>query len=135
MLWKRGSLTPELADLVLTHLPLDLSVCDEHDVLVYWKGATYKTCDARFIGRDVRECHPAETLDTLEEILHEFKSGTRDVAEGWKQRGAAMKRTRYFALRDADGTYKGILEVDEDVTDARALEGEQTLPGWGERRD
>ena len=52
MLWKRGSLTPELADLVLTFLPCDLSVADEDDVLVYWKGETYKTCDARFIGRD-----------------------------------------------------------------------------------
>ena len=44
MLWKHGSLTPELADLVLTHLPCDLSVADEDDVLVYWKGPTYKTC-------------------------------------------------------------------------------------------
>ena len=60
MLWKRGSLTPELADLVFTFLPLDLSVADEDDVLVYWKGATYKTCDARYIGRDVRDCHPEQ---------------------------------------------------------------------------
>ena len=62
MLWKRGSLTPELADLVFTFLPLDLSVADENDVLVYWKGPTYKTCDARYIGRDVRDCHPEQSL-------------------------------------------------------------------------
>ena len=130
MLWKRGSLTPELADLVFTFLPLDLSVADEDDVLVYWKGATYKTCDARYIGRDVRDCHPEHTLELLEEILREFKAGTRDVAEGWEQKGERVKRTRYFALRDHDGTYKGILEVNEDVTDARALRGEQALPGW-----
>ncbi len=130
MLWKRGSLTPELADLVLTHLPLDLSVADENDVLVYWKGPTYKTCDARYIGRDVRDCHPKQSMECLEEILREFKAGTRDVAEGWEQKRDKMKRTRYFALRDQDGAYKGILEVNEDVTDARALEGEQALPGW-----
>jgi DUF438 domain-containing protein len=130
MLWKRGSLTPELADLVLTFLPLDLSVADENDVLVYWKGPTYKTCDARYIGRDVRDCHPEQSLECLEEILREFKAGARDVAEGWEQNGDKMKRTRYFALRDHDGAYKGILEVNEDVTDARALEGEQALPGW-----
>ena len=130
MLWKRGSLTPELADLVLTFLPLDLSVADENDVLVYWKGPTYKTCDARYIGRDVRDCHPEQSLECLEEILREFKAGTRDAAEGWEQKGDKMKRTRYFALRAPDGAYKGILEVNEDVTDARALEGERTLPGW-----
>jgi hypothetical protein len=130
MLWKRGSLTPELADLVFTFLPLDLSVADEDDVLVYWKGPTYKTCDARYIGRDLRDCHPEHTLALLEDILREFKAGTKDVAEGWEQKGEKTKRTRYFALRDAGGAYKGILEVNEDVTSARALEGDQALPGW-----
>jgi len=130
MLWKRGSLTPELADAVFTFLPLDLSVADQDDVLVYWKGETYKTCDARFIGRDVRDCHPEHTLECLEEILREFRAGTKDVAEGWEHTGETMTRTRYFALRDEDGAYKGILEVIDDVTGARALEGDQALPGW-----
>lgn len=130
MLWKRGSLTPELADLVFTFLPFDLSVADENDVLVFWKGSTYKACDPRYIGRDVRDCHPQNTLACLEEILRAFKAGEKDVAEGWKQTGEKTKRTRYFALRDRDGAYKGILEVDEDVTSARALTGEQALPGW-----
>lgn len=130
MLWKRGSLTPELADAVLTYLPFDVSVADENDVLVYWKGETYKTCDARYIGRDVRDCHPEQSLECLEEILSAFKAGAEDVAEGWGMEGERMKRTRYFALRDTDGAYKGILEINEDATGARALEGEQALPGW-----
>ena len=130
MLWKHGSLTPELADVVFAFLPVDLSVADENDILVYWKGDTYKTCDARYIGRDVRDCHPERSMACLEEILREFKAGTKDVAEGWEQDGKRMKRTRYFALRDRDRSYKGILEVNEDVTDARALRGEQALPGW-----
>jgi uncharacterized protein len=131
MLWKHGSLNPELADLVFTFLPVDLSVADENDVLVYWKGDTYKSCDARFIGRDVRDCHPEESMACLEEILRAFKAGEKDVAEGWyESKKGRFKRTRYFALRDHDRSYKGILEVNEDVTGARALEGEQTLPGW-----
>jgi len=99
-------------------------------VLVYWSGATYKTCDARYIGRDVRDCHPEHTLECLEEILREFKAGTRDVAEGWEQDGKRFKYTRYTAVRDDVGAYKGILEVNHDVTDMRALEGAQRLPGW-----
>jgi len=130
MFWQRGSLTPEQADLVFRFLPVDISLADENDVLVYWKGATYKTCDARYIGRDVRDCHPESSLACLEEILRQFKAGTKDVAEGWEQKGERVKRTRYLALRDEGGGYKGILEVNEDVTDARALEGEQSLPGW-----
>jgi hypothetical protein len=130
MLWQRGSLSPEQAGLVLTSLPCDVSFADENDVLLYWSGETYKTCDARFIGRDVRDCHPEESLETLETILREFKAGARDTAEGWGEDNRRFKYTRYTAVRDGDGTYRGILEVNMDLTAFRALAGEQRLPGW-----
>jgi uncharacterized protein len=130
MYFQRGTLTPEQTELVLRDLPVDVSFADEHDVLVYWSGATYKTCDARYIGRDVRDCHPAQSLECLEDILREFKAGTKDVAEGWEQDGARFKYTRYTAVRDDAGAYRGILEVNHDVTGVRALSGEQRLPGW-----
>ena len=131
MYWQRGSVTEEQALLLFKHLPVDISYADEHDVLLFWSGKdSYKTCDARFIGRDVRDCHPESSLECLEEILRAFKAGEQDVAESFGESKGRFKRTRYFALRDGDGSYKGILEVNEDVTSARALEGEQSLPGW-----
>jgi DUF438 domain-containing protein len=33
-------------------------------------------------------------------------------------------------VRDNDGAYRGILEVNSDLTEARALDGRQALPGW-----
>jgi DUF438 domain-containing protein len=130
MYFQRGTLTPEQTMLVLRDLPIDVSFADENDVLVYWSGPTYKTCDARYIGRDVRDCHPESSLACLEDILREFKAGTKDVAEGWEQVGDRFKYTRYTPVRDAAGAYKGILEVNHDVTGMRALEGAQRLPGW-----
>jgi len=130
MYFQRGTLTPEQTMLVLRDLPIDVSFADENDVLVYWSGATYNTCDPRYIGRDVRDCHPERSLECLEEILRELKAGTRDVAEGWEQDGERFKYTRYTAVRDDADAYKGILEVNHDVTDMRALEGVQRLPGW-----
>jgi DUF438 domain-containing protein len=130
MLWQRGSLSLEQAHLVLASLPCDVSLADENDVLLFWSGDTYKTCDARFIGRDVRDCHPPESMETLETILREFKAGTRDVAEGWGEEHGRFKLTRYTAVRDADSAYKGILEVNMDVTGFRDLSGAQQLPGW-----
>ena len=130
MYWQRGTLTPEQVQLVIRDLPLDISFADEHDVLVYWNGPTYKTCDARYIGRDVRDCHPESSLEVLEDILTQFKAGTKDVAEGWELDGERFKYTRYTAVRDDAGAYKGILEVNHDVTGIRALEGAQALPGW-----
>jgi len=130
MLWQRGSLSLEQAHLVLASLPCDVSLADENDVLLFWSGDTYRTCDARFIGRDVRDCHPPESMETLEAILREFKAGTRDVAEGWGEEDGRFKLTRYTAVRDADGAYKGILEVNVDLTGFRGLSGAQQLPGW-----
>jgi DUF438 domain-containing protein len=130
MYFQRGTLTPEQTRLVLRDLPIDISFADENDVLVYWSGATYKTCDARYIGRDLRDSHPESSLECLEQILRELKAGTKDVAEGWKQVGKRFKYTRYTPVRDDAGAYKGILEVNQDVTGVRALEGMQRLPGW-----
>ena len=130
MYWQRGTLTPEQVQLVIRGLPLDISFADEHDVLVYWNGPTYKTCDARYIGRDVRDCHPENSLDVLEDILTQFKAGTKDIAEGWELDGERFKYTRYTAVRDDAGAYRGILEVNHDVTGVRALDGAQALPGW-----
>ena len=69
-------------------------------------------------------------METLEAILREFKAGTRDVAEGWGEDHGRFKLTRYTAVRDADGAYQGILEVNIDVTGFRGLSGAQQLPGW-----
>ena len=111
-------------------LPCDLSFADEHDVLRYWRGRTYRSCDERFIGRDIRDCHPGDSLGVLEEILTAFHSGARDMAEGWHQDGERFTYTRYSALRDAAGAYRGVLEINHDITDLRALEGTKQLPGW-----
>jgi DUF438 domain-containing protein len=130
MNWQRGALTPEQVGLVLSALPCDISFADEHDVLVYWKGETYETCDPRFIGRDVRDCHPERTLDRLETILREFKAGRKDEAWSWGPDEGSFRLTRYFAVRDEQGAYRGILEVNQALDAERALEGEQSLPGW-----
>jgi uncharacterized protein len=130
MYFQRGALTPDQLKLVMKGLPVDISFADENDILVYWSGETYKTCDARYIGRNVRECHLEESLPRLEEILRAFKAGEKDTAEGWHSDGHAFRYTRYKALRDRSGSYLGILEVNQDLAALRALEGEQALPGW-----
>ena len=130
MYFQRGTIDDDHLPLVLRSLPVDISFADEDDVLRYWSGATYKTCDARFVGRDVRDCHPEESLALLQRILAEFRAGTMDVAEGWSERRGKVKHTRYFAVRDDEGNYRGILEVNQDVTGLRAIKGSQELPGW-----
>lgn len=37
---------------------------------------------------------------------------------------------RYFAVRDEKGEYLGTLEVSQDITDIKKLEGEKRLLDW-----
>ena len=129
MIWQHGTLSAEQMKLVTGNLPADISFADENDILLFWSGETYKTCDARYIGRDIRDCHPEGSLEVLERILAEFKAGRRDTAEGWHEEDGRFHFTRYAAVR-AHGVYKGILETNMYLEGFRSLSGEQALPGW-----
>ncbi len=125
-----GALTLDQVNLMLTHLPVDLTFVDEEDVVRYYSATKYRifarTPD--IIGKPVQECHPSENLPAVNRLLKEFKAGERDVAESWERRDEKFVRIRYFALRDAGGKYRGALEVGQEVPDVRAREGERRLP-------
>jgi DUF438 domain-containing protein len=78
----------------------------------------------------VQNCHPPKSVDVVERILADFKAGSRDEAEFWIQMGGRFLHIRYFAVRDAEGEYRGCLEVSQDVTGIKSLEGERRLLDW-----
>jgi DUF438 domain-containing protein len=49
------------------------------------------------------------------------------VAEFWIDFKGRFAHIRYFALRDGKGTYLGTLEVTQDLTRERSLQGERRL--------
>jgi DUF438 domain-containing protein len=79
------------------------------------------------IGRKVQQCHPPASVHQVQQILDDFRAGRRDVAEFWIQMNGKFIHIRYFAVRDEHGAYQGTLEVTQDVTHIRTLEGEQRL--------
>lgn len=126
---KTGALTAEQIDLLLTNLPVDVTFVDENDKVRYFTQGKERifTRTAAIIGRDVQNCHPPQSVHVVQKIVEDFKAGTRDVAEFWIQSGGAFIHIRYFALRDDAGAYKGVIEVSQNVTRIRALEGEKRL--------
>ena len=52
------------------------------------------------------------------------------MAEFWIQVGGRFISITYFALRAPDGAYKGCLEVSQDISEIRQLEGERRLLDW-----
>ncbi len=126
-----GALSLEQIELMVSVLPFDISFVDEHDrVRFYSEGERIFPRSPAAIGREVRNCHPPTSVDKVEEILSQFKSGAKDVAEFWIELGGRFIHIRYFAMRDAGGAYRGCLEVVQDVAHIRALEGERRLVQW-----
>jgi hypothetical protein len=115
--------------MMLRALPVDITFVDENDEVRYFtQGETriFQRSPA-IIGRKVQNCHPPQSVDKVQAILDAFRAGTRDVAEFWIQMGEMFVHIRYFALRDAEGTYRGTIEVTQDIADIRQLEGEKRL--------
>ena len=133
-----GALSPEQINLMLTHLPVDITFVDENDQVRYFTQGKERIFDRSpaIIGRDVANCHPPQSVHRVNIIMDDFRSGKRDVAEFWIQMGGKFIHIRYYALHDSEGAYKGCIEVSQDVTAIRTLEGERRLlddaPGYAD---
>jgi len=124
-----GTLSPEVVNLILNHLPIEISFVDAEDRVRYFTqmGERIFPRSPAVIGRTVQNCHPPDSVDRVEAILDAFRDGQRDVAEFWIQMGGRFIHIRYFAVRDKQGNYRGTIEVVQDVTQIRELEGEKRL--------
>jgi len=124
-----GALTLEQLNLILTNLPIEISFIDENDEVAYYSDTKERIFPRSpgVIGRKVQRCHPPKSLHKVNQILEAFKSGKEDVAEFWINMGGKFLYIRYFAIRDKKGKYRGTLEVTQDVTHIKTLEGEKRL--------
>jgi len=127
-----GHLTPVQMDLILLHLPIELSFVDENDEVCYYTGLEHKIFPRSpgVIGRRVQNCHPRSSLDKVQRILDQFRSGEKDEAEFWIEAKGGFIHIRYFAVRDAEGNYRGTLETVQEVSRIRKLSGQQRLLDW-----
>lgn len=127
-----GVLTSEQVNLMLKHLPFDFTFVDENDRVAYYSDGKERIFarSPGIIGRDVSRCHPAKSVHIVNNIVKAFKDGARDSAEFWLSLGDRFIHIRYFAVRDNDGVYRGTVEVSQDITGIKRLEGEQRLLDW-----
>lgn len=127
-----GRLTPEQVNMLFLHLPVELNFVDENDEVRYYSQVEHKIFPRSpgVIGRKVQNCHPRASLDKVQKILDAFRDGSRDVADFWIEMKGRFIYIRYFAVRDAGGTYRGTLEVVQDVTEIRGLTGQRRLLDW-----
>lgn len=110
-------------------LPVDLTFVDAEDRVAFFSEGPERVFERSraVIGRSVQNCHPPKSVHIVDRILEDFKAGKQSVAEFWIQMHGKFVHIRYFAVRDASGVYLGTLEVTQDLTRLRALEGERRL--------
>jgi PAS domain S-box-containing protein len=124
-----GDLTLSQINLMLKTLPVDITFVDENDTVRYFSETPeriFKRTPA-IIGRKVQNCHPPASVDKVVRIVEDFRAGKRDTAEFWIQMGGKFIHIQYYAMRDEAGNYRGTLEVSQDLTELRKLEGERRL--------
>ncbi len=124
-----GKLTPEQVNLMLTNIPFDITYVDENDRVAYYSAGNERIFPRSpgIIGREVTKCHPPKSVHIVEGIVQDFKDGKREVAEFWLQTGGRFIHIRYYPIRDDEGKYRGTVEVSQDITEIRKLDGEKRL--------
>lgn len=132
----QGKLTLEQINLIFKHLQVDLSYVDENEIVKFYSDTKHRVFprSAGVIGRKVQNCHPRESVDTVEEIIRAFREGEQDEAEFWLEIGGKFIYIIYNAVRDEDGNFRGVLEMMQDVTKIRGLEGSQRLLSWSNKK-
>ena len=124
-----GSFTSGELLAILNALTVDLTFVDRNDKVKYFSQGKERIFDRNraILGRDVRMCHPPSSVHVVDQIIADFKSGKADSAPFWIQMGGKFIHIEYFALRDEKGEYLGTLEMSQDLTEKRKLEGDQRI--------
>ncbi|NLM39643.1 MAG: DUF438 domain-containing protein [Firmicutes bacterium] len=124
-----GTISVEQINLLLTHLPIDVTFVDENDEVRYFSLGKERIFERtpNVIGRKVQNCHPPQSMHVVNQIINDFRTGKRDRADFWIQRGGNFILIQYFAVRDKEGQYRGTLEVTQNAAWVRSLEGEKRI--------
>jgi len=130
--FETGTLSKEEIEAILDTLPVDITFVDREDTVKYFSKAEKRIFvrTKAVIGRKVQLCHPQKSVHIVNKILEAFRSGKKDVAEFWLQINNRLIHIRYFAVRDKNRKYLGTLEVTQDITDIKKIEGEKRLLDW-----
>jgi len=124
-----GILTPEEINAIFNTLPLDITFVDKTGAVKYFsqgKERIFARTKA-VIGRMVQNCHPPASVNVVEKVVEDLRSGRKDHEDFWIRLGDKYALIRYYAVRNADGEYLGTMEVTQDIKPIQEITGEKRL--------
>lgn len=129
-----GELTLEQINLIYKHLPIDISYVDENELVRFYSDTDHRIFprSKNVIGREVMNCHPKKSAHVVREVIDKLRSGEQNKAEFWINKPGIFIYILYVAVRDSEGRFRGVLEMMQECSHIRELEGSQTLLTWQE---
>jgi PAS domain S-box-containing protein len=127
--FETGRMSKDEIEAIFSALPVDVTFVDKDDTVQFFsqtKERIFPRTKA-VIGRKVQQCHPEKSVHVVNKILKDFRGGEREVAEFWINLNHRLIHIRYFPVRSKSGDYLGCVEVTQDVTDIKKIEGEKRL--------
>ena len=117
---------------IFNNLPVDITLVDAQDRVVYFNTPPHRIFPRTkaVVGRTVQNCHPPGSVHIVQQILDAFRAGRKREADFRIFVGGKHVRISYVAILDEDGAYAGTLEVSQDITELKTLEGEKRLLDW-----
>ena len=127
--FENGSLSREEVEAIFNTIPVEITFVDKDDIVQYFNQPKERIFDRpkTAIGRTVQQCHSKKTIPAVNQILEDLKTGKKDVVEFWTNSKKRLIHIRYFSVRKKNGGYLGCLEVVQDITDKKKIEGEKRL--------
>lgn len=124
-----GSFTFEELTALFNTLPVDLTFVDSEDKVRFFTQGKERIFQRNktIIGRKVQFCHPPSSVHIVEQILNDFRSGKQESASFWINLHGKFIHIAYYAVRSEQNQYLGTIEVSQDITGFRALEGERRI--------
>ena len=124
---ENGYVNTEELNAILNTLPFEITFIDVNARTRLFndpKGRPLFIRTRTILGRPVKLCHPPKSEELVDQVLHEIKNGRKSV-DFWINMMGRTILIKFLAVRNREGKLLGILEVVQDVTDLRKLEGEK----------
>lgn len=116
-----GYLSLKEANLILNHLPFEITFIDKNDLFKYFN--TSLAIENKLfprvpsaIGRHVKMCHPPRSLDMVMTLIDDLKHKRRTSESMWFHRSdGRFAYVTYIGVFDDQDQYMGVLEYVHDI--------------------
>jgi len=127
--FETGVLSQRELEAMLNTLPVDITFVDKDGIVKYFSQGTERIFPRTkaVIGRTVTNCHPPASVHIVEKIVEDLKSGKKDHEDFWIKMKGMYVLIRYFAVRDRNGEFVGVLEFTQNIAPLKEIEGEKRL--------